>query len=434
MEKLIQPSPASGEGQASSSLRGARVVARCDLLGGAPFSDDPDCLFRPFLGVGHRASLNKLGEWMRMAGMTVRLDAAGNLVGRYDAQTDGAPAVLVGSHIDSVNDAGRYDGPLGIMLGIELVAGLCASQRRLPFAVEVIAFGDEEGSRFHTSMLCSRAVAGQADPRTYGVQDARGISLAQAMTAFPPYEGTALKIDAMAHAARDPASLLCFMEAHIEQGPVLEAADEALGVVTAIAGQLRYQFTVTGRAGHAGTTAMRLRKDALAAAAEAILEVERIAASHGDGLVATVGRLNALPGAVNVVPGSANFSLDIRSGDETLRYEAAQTILDAIERIIARRQLAVSHVLVQDLTATPCEPALVALLTDAVQLAGSSGRPMVSGAGHDAMVMAGITPSVMLFLRCKDGVSHHPDESVTVADVDAALVAMERFVEALAVR
>lgn len=434
MEKLIQPSPVSGEGEALSSLRGSRVVARCDLLGGAPFSDDPDCLFRPFLGVGHRASLDKLSEWMQAAGMTVRLDPAGNLIGRYEALVENAPAVLIGSHIDSVNDAGRYDGPLGIMLGIELVAGLHAHRRRLPFAVEVIAFGDEEGSRFHTSMLCSRAVAGQADPRAYGVQDAQGISLAQAMAAFPPFDGALLQIDAMPRAARDPASLLCFLEAHIEQGPLLEASDEALGVVSAIAGQLRYQITVTGRAGHAGTTSMRLRKDALAAAAEAILEVERIAMSHGDALVATVGRLNALPGAVNVVPGSASFSLDIRSGDEALRYEAARTILDAIEQVIARRKMELSHVLVQDLTATPSDPALVALLTDAVQRTGSSGRTMVSGAGHDAMVMAGLTPSVMLFLRCKGGISHHPAESVTVADVDAALLAMEYMIEALAAR
>ncbi|MET0366147.1 MAG: allantoate amidohydrolase [Sphingobium sp.] len=413
------------------TLRGARVVERCDLLGTVPFSDDPDCLFRPFLGAGHRASLDMLAIWMREAGMRVRLDPAGNLVGRYEGQTPNAAAVLIGSHIDSVNDAGRYDGPLGVMLGIELVSGLYTEKRRLPFAIEVIAFGDEEGSRFHTSMLCSRAVAGEGDPRAAMVQDAQGISLAQAMTAFPPLDGVTLTIEGMGKAARDPADFLCFLEAHIEQGPALEAANEALGVVTGIAGQLRYQLTITGRAGHAGTTSMRLRKDALAAAAEAVLAVERIAASHGDRLVATVGRLNALPGAVNVVPGSASFSLDIRSGDEALRYAAANAILAAIDEIVARRKLGMTHMLVQDLEATPCDPRLVQHLTAAVRHAGSPGRQMVSGAGHDAMILARITPTVMLFLRCKGGISHHPSESVTEADVEAALVAMERFVETM---
>lgn len=425
----MQPLPVLGKGETPVTLRGARVVDRCDLLGAAPFSDRPDCLFRPFLGPGHRAALDSLAVWMREAGMSVRLDPAGNLIGRYEGQTPDAPAMLIGSHIDSVNDAGRYDGPLGIMLGIELVAGLFAAGRRLPFAVEVIAFGDEEGSRFHTSMLCSRAVCGQADARAATLTDGDGISLRQAMAAFPAFEGVSLAVETMGRAARDPASLLCFLEAHIEQGPVLEDGGEALGVVTAIAGQLRYQLTITGRAGHAGTTAMHLRKDALAAAAEAVLAVEQIALAHGGQLVATVGRINALPGAVNVVPGSASFSLDIRSGNERLRHNAAASILATIEDIVARRKLQFNQVLVQDLTATPCDEALVAQLGQAVRAAGSPGRQMVSGAGHDTMVLASLVPSVMLFLRCEDGISHHPAENVMVADVEAALVAMEHFVD-----
>jgi allantoate deiminase len=391
-------------------------------------------LFRPFLGPAHRAALDRLAQWMREAGMSVRLDPAGNLIGRYEGLTAEAPAMLIGSHIDSVNDAGRYDGPLGIMLGIELVAGLHERGQRHAFAIEVIAFGDEEGSRFHTSMLCSRAFAGQADPRAAQVKDSLGIDLRQAMTRFPAFEGIVLDAASMAAAARDPATILCFLEAHIEQGPLLEASDEALGVVTAIAGQLRYQMTVTGKAGHAGTTSMRLRKDALAAAAEVILAVERIALAHGERLVATVGRISAVPGAVNVIPGSASFSLDIRSGDETLRYAAAEAILAEIDGIAARRKLKLELRLVQDLAATPCDARLIEHLTHAVRHAGSPGRQMVSGAGHDTMVLAGLAPSVMLFLRCRGGVSHHPDEHVEVADVEAALVAMEAFTRAMALR
>ncbi|MDB5456592.1 MAG: allantoate amidohydrolase, partial [Caulobacter sp.] len=246
---------------------GARAAARCDFLGAPPYSEQADALVRRFLTSAHKAALEQLAAWMVEAGMAVRLDAAGNLVGRYEAETAGAPALLIGSHIDTVRNGGRYDGALGVTLGIDCVSTLHATGRRLPFAVEVIAFGDEEGSRFSASMTCSRAVAGTADLTVLEMRDADGTSLADALRDF------GLEPTRLADAARAPGEVLAFLEAHIEQGPVLEAEGLALGVVTAIAAQKRLMVQFRGVAGHAGTTPMNLRRDPGPAAAEAILAV-----------------------------------------------------------------------------------------------------------------------------------------------------------------
>ncbi|MCX8475741.1 MAG: allantoate amidohydrolase [Sphingomonas sp.] len=404
-------------------VSGARAVARCDELGVAPYSDAPDMLFRAYLGPAFAAAQRAIAEWMQQAGMTTRIDDAANLIGRYEGTRADAPALIIGSHIDSVRDAGRYDGPLGVMLGIEAVAALHAAGRRLPFPIEVYAFGDEEGSRFPTAMLTSRAVAGSLDPAMLDTEDSTGLSLDEALA---PFELSTLTF---ARAAHIPA--LAYFEAHIEQGPALEAEGLAVGVVTGIAAQLRYIVTVTGIAGHAGTTSMRLRRDALAAAAEMVLAIEGVARESGSDLVATVGKLAATPGAPNVIPGRVTFTLDIRSGDEERRNAAAETILDRIHAIADARGVDFDVQRTNDLPASPCDEGLSALLSDAIAAQGIAPFRLVSGAGHDAMIMAALCPTAMLFIRCRDGISHNPAEHVDSADAEIALQVMLGFLDRL---
>jgi allantoate deiminase len=405
---------------------GARAVARCDAIGAAPYSDTEYGLFRPYLGPAHRATIAKIDEWMQAAGMRTWIDPAANLVGRYEGAAPDARALLIGSHIDSVNDAGRYDGPLGVMLGIEVVAALAERQRRLPFAIEVIAFGDEEGSRFPASMMCSRAVAGTLDISATMISDGDGISLEQSLAAF------GLERSRMTDAARSPESIIGYVEAHIEQGPVLESEGLAVGVVRGIAAQKRFAVTVTGQAGHAGTSAMHLRRDALAAAAEAILAVERVAQEGPADLVATVGRLAVSPGATNVVPGKVDFTIDVRAGRDEMRDAAAGQIIAAISAVADKRGVSLNIEESQRLAASPCDPVLMDRLAEAISSVGQPVRKLVSGAGHDAMVMASLAPTAMLFLRCTGGISHNPGESVDPADAELALAAMSAFVEGLA--
>lgn len=399
---------------------GARALARCEALRLPPFSDSAEGLFRAYLSPAHRATLDRVGQWMAEAGMSTRLDPAANLIGRYEGSGPGAPALLIGSHLDSVRDAGAYDGPLGIMLGIEVVAGLHAAGRRLPFAIEVYGFGDEEGSRFPAAMLTSRAVAGTLTAEALAVTDAEGTRLSDL-------------IDTAAYlgAARAPGEVLAYLEAHIEQGPVLEAEGLALGTVTGIAAQLRHRITVTGTAGHAGTTAMRLRRDALAGAAEMVLAVEGIAWEARSDLVATVGWIEALPGAANVIPGEVRFTLDVRAGEGERRNHAAREILAAIERIAATRQLGLTVETVHDLPASPCDATLMDLMDRAVAKTGQAPFRLVSGAGHDAMALASLAPTAMLFIRCRGGISHNPAEHVEPADADRALAAMLHFIDML---
>jgi len=399
---------------------GARAVARCDELGVAPYSDAPDMLFRAYLTPAFAATQRAIAGWMQQAGMETRIDEAANLIGRYAGTGDGPP-LIIGSHIDSVRDGGNYDGPLGVMLGIECVAALHAAGKRAPFPIEVYAFGDEEGSRFPASMLTSRAVAGTLDPADLEVGDRTGQSLDEALA---PFELSTLTY---AKAAHGPA--LAYLEAHIEQGPVLESEGLAVGVVTGIASQLRYELTVTGRAGHAGTTTMSLRSDALTAAAEMVLAAERIARDAASDVVATVGRLIAGPGAPNVIPGRVGFTLDVRSLDPTRRNAAAEAILAEFEAVAARRGTALATEQVNDFAASPCDPELIGLLSAAFGDQPQFSLP--SGAGHDAMTMAALCPTAMLFIRCKGGVSHNPAEHVDPADVEIALQVMLGFIYAL---
>jgi allantoate deiminase len=333
----------------------------------------------------------------------------------------------VGSHIDTVPDAGAFDGVLGVVLGLQLVAE--AQANTLPLAIEVIAFSEEEGVRFGVPFLGSRAVAGRFDPALLELRDTEGISVEEAIRRF----------------GLDPAELddaqvwedaLGYLEIHIEQGPVLEAENLPLGVVTGIVGQSRYEVTFTGKANHAGTTPMRLRGDALAGAAEWVLAVETLALSHaeGAGLVATVGRLQVEPNAGNVVPGRVRVSLDVRSELNSVRQSAVDELLRLAQAIASRRGLGYDGVEKMSQPAAAMDEQWTAMLAESVCAAGFTERRMPSGAGHDAMVMATRLPSAMLFLRSPGGISHHPAESVLQPDVEAALLACDLFLRRIAAK
>jgi allantoate deiminase len=364
--------------------------------------------------------------WMIAAGMSVRLDPLGNLIGNYAGTAPNAPALLIGSHIDTVRNAGRYDGALGVMLGIECVEALSLSGRRMPFAIEVIAFGDEEGSRFPASMLCSRGIVGGIGEEALALEDADGVSLRQALTAF------GLDPDDIAKAARKPGEILAYVEAHIEQGPVLEAKDLAIGVVTGIAAQLRLKARFIGEAGHAGTSPMGMRKDAIAAAAEAVLAVEAICRAGAPDLRGTVGRLLPKTGAYNVIAGEVEMGVDLRASTREVRDAAAEAIKARLAEIAAARGVRLEFTVVQDLPPTHCDPRLVRVMADAVGSVGVTPFQLVSGAGHDAMAVNALAPVAMLFIRCERGVSHNPAETVAPRDVGLAARALVAFVEKLA--
>jgi allantoate deiminase len=399
---------------------GRRAEERCRELSRPPYSEQADGLTRVYLSPAHRAAMDRISQWMREAGMSVREDAAGSLVGRREGAKPGAPALVIGSHIDSVRDAGCYDGPLGVMLGIACVEAL--GTVRLPFAVEVVAFGDEEGSRFQASMNASRAFAGKLDQVRLDVADRNGVVLSDALKAFG--------LDPLRYgaAARERGSVLAFVEPHIEQGPVLEAAHAPLGVVTSIAGQWRLKVSFSGQAGHAGTTPMHLRADALAAAAEAVLAVERIATEGPADLVATVGQIMAKPGAPNVIPGLAEFTVDCRAGTDAVRDAGLEKIEAAISEVSLQRGVNAHIERVQNLPATKMDERLRGHLAAACARTGQPAPELVSGAGHDAMMIASLAPTAMLFIRCEKGISHNPAEAVKPEDCELALAALVHMI------
>lgn len=398
-------------------------MTRLDLLGA--ISDEPDRLTRQFAGDGMRKAHKQVATWMREAGMVVSQDNVGNLRGRYEGSTPSGPTLLLGSHLDTVRDAGKYDGPLGIVVAIAAVQRLHDAKRQLPCAVEVIAFADEEGLRFGSSYLGSRALAGTFDLADLDRTDAGGIAMAEAIRAFggdPARLGDDVWGDGR---------LLGYCEVHIEQGPVLEARGLAAGVVSAIAGQARFRITFTGEAGHAGTVPMSSRRDALGAAAEFVLAVEADAGSH-DGMVATVGQLAVQPDAANVIPGEVTLSLDIRHPDDRVRVERTAQLLARAQEIGGRRHVDVALKPVSENPSVPCAPRLISLLAKALEELGLPAVQLASGAGHDVVPMSALTDVGMLFVRCKGGVSHNPAESVTVDDVGVAIDVLGRFLELLA--
>jgi len=397
---------------------GAEAMARLDGL--AALTEMKGGLLRTFGSAMHEEALRLIARWMAAAGMSVRRDAACNLIGRYEGASPGAPAVTMGSHQDTVRDAGRYDGMLGIVLPILAVEALHRAGRRLDHAVEVVVFGDEEGVRFQTTLLGSKAITGRLSDHDLAARDADGLTVADAMRAFGGDP------DRLSSAARRPSDLHCFVETHIEQGPVLEAKGLPVGVVTGIAGGTRLAVTVEGEAGHAGTVPMARRHDALTAAAEMVLAIEHHARHQGH-LVATVGRIEAAPGAINVIPGRADFTVDLRALSDGERRTNVEQVIERLQAIADGRGVRVSIERLYDSDGAASAGWLMDRLGAAVEAEGVAQYRMVSGAGHDAMAMAELTEIAMLFVRCKSGISHNPAEAITAEDAGTAGRVLIRF-------
>ncbi len=391
--------------------RADKVIARCRYL--AQFTEAPGQIKRTFLSPAMRDCMQAVQGWMEAAGMTVLTDAAGNLRGRYPGADSASPCLMIGSHLDTVPNSGAFDGMLGVMLGLALIEALDGES--LPFAIELVGFSEEEGVRFHLPFIGSRALVGRLDSELLATKDGDGISISQALKSFG-LDPLKIKDAAVGD------DIAGFLEFHIEQGVLLESEDQSLGVVHAIAGQSRAEITFTGRASHAGTTPMRLRNDAVAGAAEWVVAVERVALDT-PGLVATVGDLRTHPGAGNVVAGQLRASLDVRHEDDSVRHRAVDSLLAQATAIAKQRGLTVASRMLMDQPAVAMDAGMCALATDAIRGIGISPLSMISGAGHDAMILQERVPSTMIFLRSPGGVSHHPEESVRPQDVENALAA-----------
>jgi hydantoinase/carbamoylase family amidase len=403
---------------------GHGIVERVAVL--ARHSDSAEHYTRLYLTPAHRAAARQIAAWMRSAGMAVRVDSIGNVIGRYEAATPGAKTLLFGSHFDSVRNGGRFDGNLGILVPIACAGELNARGERLPVAIEVAAFAEEEGARFSTGFLASQAFIGRFDTALLNRRDPEGITLREALVSagHDPHAVGRDRIDAK--------TLAAYVELHIEQGPVLLNEGLALGVVTTIAGGNRHAMRVIGHAGHAGTTPMKLRHDALAAACEMVLAIERRAApsalgeGRGEGqLVATVGILRVKEGSSNVIPGEVEFSVDIRAGDDATRRAAEDEVFAECAAIASRRGVVAEHARVSESKVVPCTPWVQDLIAESVAAVGVQVRRLPSGAGHDAMVLSEVCAVGMLFVRCgAGGVSHNPAETVTPEDAGLAARAL----------
>lgn len=400
--------------------RALRAIAECRHI--AAMTEEPGRITRRFLTAPVREVHGHLRRRMEAMGMAVHCDAVGNLRGLWRPERARGKRLILGSHIDTVPDAGAFDGVLGVALALEWAD--LARELDLSLPMEVIAFSEEEGVRFGVPFLGSRAVAGRFDAALLALTDASGISLEAAIRNFG--------LDpALIEQAAIGDDVLGMVEMHIEQGPVLEAENLSVAAVDSIVGQSRFTMDFRGQANHAGTTPMRLRRDALAGAAEWIAAVEALAV-RTDGLAATVGKVNVGPNAGNVIPGAATLSLDVRHADDALRRQAVEELLAQADTLAARRGLAVQYRRQMEQPAVPMDERLTAFLVEAMEAAGLPPRRISSGAGHDAMVMAARVPTAMLFLRSPGGLSHHPAESVREEDVEAALQAGRKFLERLA--
>ncbi|MGQ7249140.1 M20 family metallo-hydrolase [Halomonas sp. V046] len=375
---------------------------------------------RLFCSDEHRQVLTLIGDWMRRAGLTPELDASGNLVGRSARALAGEKTLILGSHQDSVVEGGKYDGMLGVALPLLALEALKEAGVELPYGVEVVAFGDEEGTRFQSTLIGSRALAGTFDPASLAALDAEGVSLGEALKAFG---GEPAQIASL---ARERDSVLGFVEVHIEQGPVLERRDHALGVVTSLTGIERHRLIVRGKAGHAGTTPMAGRRDALVGAAEMIAAADRVLNATDD-FVGVVGKLEVRPNAVNVIPAEVVFTLELRSPDAAIRRRGRDEILAACHHHAEARDLALEVTPTYAAEAVDCADWLIEAIEGACVDIGERAERLFSGAGHDGLAMRDLTDIGMLFVRCTDGLSHHPDEAITALDGDAATRALMRF-------
>lgn len=404
-------------------LRKPTLFDRIEHLG--RISEESGALTRRFATPALGQAFAAVEAWMQAAGMHTRFDAIGNLVGRYEGLQPNAKTLLMGSHLDTVPNGGKYDGSLGILLALAAVEGLHEQKKHFPFAIEIVAFCDEEGVRYQSTYLGSRALAGTFPVADLERLDAQGISMADAI------RSAGGNPDGIASAALNPSHYLGYLEAHIEQGPVLETHKLAVGVVTGIAGQSRLRITFTGQASHAGTTPMNLRKDALCAASEFVLETER-SARFKPKLVATVGELRVPDSASNVVPGQVLLSLDLRHADNAVRHEALGKLFQKAQAIAAERRVSMTWEVVQESSAVKCSPAWIRLLSQAVTPHQHETLLLDSGAGHDAAALSPVLPVAMLFVRCHQGLSHHPDEYAAPQDIAVALTVFDDFLQLLA--
>ena len=404
---------------------GQTLMARLDEA--ATFSRPGPGVTRLFCSEEHRQVLEPIGDWMRQAGLEPSLDASGNLVGRNPRAIAGEKTLILGSHQDTVTEGGKYDGMLGVALPLVALQALKEQDVELPYGVEVVAFGDEEGTRFQSTLIGSRALAGTLDDESLAARDAEGISVAEAIQAFGG------EPEAIPDLARRPEQVLGFVEVHIEQGPVLESREHAVGVVTALTGIERQRVSVTGKAGHAGTTPMAGRRDALVGAAEMVVEADRLLQAT-DNFVGVVGKLEVRPNAVNVIPSEVTFTLELRSPDAETRARGREEILSAFRRLAEARGLEVAIERTYAAEAVACAEWLIEALEEACDGAGEPAERMFSGAGHDGLAMHDLTDIGMLFVRCRDGLSHHPDEAITAEDAERATRVMMQFLRAMASR
>ncbi|MBY8143125.1 allantoate amidohydrolase [Vibrio fluvialis] len=392
-----------------------KLMEQADAL--AQFSADEGAITRAYLTPQHRAAHDQLAQWMREAGLETWQDSVGNQWGRKVSANPSQPTLILGSHSDTVTNAGKYDGNLGVILAIETLAQL--ADEAFPFHIDVVAFADEEGTRFNTTLIGSSGVAGCFNPQWLNVKDADGISMAEAMRTF------GLDPNQAGCDARTAKETLAYLEAHIEQGPVLETENLPVGVVTGIAGAKRFQCQVKGMAGHAGTVPVDLRRDALCGAAEMIIAIEKFAQQNG--IVATVGKCDVLPGAVNVIPGETRFTIDIRSLSQVTLEQCTVDLLKQLTDIARNRNLVFHHENIYQAEAVLCSDNLQQQWADVVETVTQiAPRFLPSGAGHDGLAMTKLTDIGMLFVRCEKGISHNPREQVMEADV---LTALSCFVE-----
>ena len=397
-------------------------MKRLDAL--AAFTEVPGELTRRYLSPAHIQAMEQVKAWIVAAGMSARTDPLLSLFGRYEGTSPGAPAIMLGSHLDTVVDAGRYDGALGVLAAISVVEELNRRSERLAHAIEVAAFGEEEGSRFSAHILTASALIGAVEPELFDLEDSGGISV---RTALKSAGGDAKAYKACARAKGEIAA---YLELHIEQGPVLESKGLPLAAVTALNGSTRALVTVTGFAGHAGTVPMDVRRDALTAASEMILAIERLGCGETE-LVVTVGRIKALPGAQNVIPGHVEFTIDMRSPSDALRKGAYAGLQRQLREIAKKRGVGVAIDTFQENPATALDERVINAAADAIAACRHEPLRLASGAGHDAGVMARHCPSGMIFLRCKGGISHNPAESITAQDAGLGVAAMLEAVRLL---
>ncbi|MFM2587751.1 M20 family metallo-hydrolase [Vibrio sp. TBV020] len=368
----------------------------------------------------HAGANRKLREWMTDSGMNVHMDNAANLIGRYASSNVNAKTLIFGSHQDTVPNGGKYDGILGVILPIAMVNYFHQNQIEFPFHIEVIAFSDEEGTRFQSTLLGSKAISGTFDPAMLDAQDADGVTMKEALAAF------GCNPDLISQDAYNKDDVLGFVELHIEQGPQLEQANLPVGVVTAMTGIERHTLSIIGKASHAGTVPMHLRKDSLVGASQVIHMFDQLCKREED-LVGVVGKIANFPNGVNVIPQQTDITIELRSPNDTSRIKAREEMLANIESLMTQYNLTYRHEQTYEQSAVKCADALSQTLSEAVELAGIEPMHLYSGAGHDGLAVSKLTDIAMLFLRCTDGVSHHPEEAILQKDLIAAVEVLNHF-------